>query len=89
MAFYKDPSIANRLNWFKKDQYNSYIQDVVTETLPSAGELFAEVNTIRDEAYVDFIRGDRSLDTWNDFVDCGLERLPLQFQEQGYRKEHV
>ena len=68
LAFYNDKTIANRLNWYKNDQYNSYIQDVVTETLPSAGELFGEVNTIRDEAFVDFIRGDRSLDTWDDFV---------------------
>ncbi|MBR4331224.1 MAG: extracellular solute-binding protein, partial [Clostridia bacterium] len=42
MAFYKDPSIANSLNWFKKDQYNSYIQDAVSVTLPSA-DLFAEL----------------------------------------------
>lgn len=67
MAFYNDKTIANRLNWFKKDQYNSYIQDAVTEALPS-NDLFAEVNTIRDEAYVAFIRGDRSLDEWDAFV---------------------
>ena len=85
LAFYNDKTIANRLNWFKKDQYNSYIQDVVTETLPSAGELFAEVNTIRDEAYVDFIRGDRSLDTWDDFVAdwmaAGGEQLTTEANE--------
>lgn len=67
LAFYNDKTIANRLNWFKKDQYNSYIQDAVTEALPS-NDLFAEVNTIRDEAYVAFIRGDRSLDEWDAFV---------------------
>ena len=67
LAFYNDKSIANRLNWFKKDQYNSYIQDVVTETLPS-NDLFGELNTIRDEAFTAFIRGERSLDTWDDFV---------------------
>jgi len=72
LAFYKDPSIANRLNWFKKDQYNSYIQNVVTETLPSAGELFAEVNTIRDEAWVAMIRGERSLDTWDEYVESWM-----------------
>jgi len=68
LAFYNDKTIANRLDWYKKDQYNSYIQNVVTETLPSAGDLSAELNTIRDEAYVAFIRGERSLDTWDDFV---------------------
>lgn len=68
LAFYNDKTIANRLNWFKKAQYNSYIQDAVTETLPSAGDLAGELNTIRDEAYVAFIRGERSLDTWDDFV---------------------
>ena len=69
LAFYNDPTIANRLNWFKKDQYNSYIQDVVTETLPSAGDLSAELNTIRDEAWVAMIRGERSIDTWEDYVN--------------------
>ena len=85
LAFYNDKTIANRLNWYKNDQYNSYIQDVVTETLPSAGELFAEVNTVRDEAYVDFIRGDRSLDTWDDFVAdwmaAGGEQLTSEANE--------
>ena len=71
MAFYKDPSIANRLNWFKKDQYNSYLQDAVSETLPSA-DLFAELNTIRDEAWVAMIRGERSLDTWDEYVQSWL-----------------
>ena len=71
LAFYNDPTIANRLNWFKKDQYNSYIQDAVTETLPSA-DLFAELNTIRDEAWVAMIRGERSLDTWDEYVESWL-----------------
>ena len=73
LAFYNDKSIANRLNWFKKDQYNSYIQDVVTETLPSAGDLSAELNTIRDEAYVAFIRGERSMDEWDEYVQSWLD----------------
>ena len=73
LAFYNDPTIANRLNWFKKDQYNSYIQDVVTETLPSAGDLSAELNTIRDEAYVAFIRGERSMDEWDEYVQSWLD----------------
>ena len=72
LAFYNDKTIANRLNWFKKDQYNSYIQDVVTEPLPSAGELSGELNTIRDEAYTAFIRGEKSLDAWDDFVKAWL-----------------
>ena len=72
LAFYNDPTIANRLNWFKKDQYNSYIQDAVTETLPSAGDLSGELNTIRDEAWVAMIRGERSLDTWDEYVQSWL-----------------
>ncbi len=71
LAFYKDPSIANRLNWFKKDQYNSYIQNAVTETLPS-NELFAELNTIRDETWVAMIRGEQSLDAWDAYVESWL-----------------
>ncbi len=72
MAFYKDPSIANRLNWFKKDQYNSYIQDAVSETLPSA-DLFSELNTIRDETWVAMIRGEKSLDEWDAYVQSWLD----------------
>ena len=72
LAFYKDPSIANRLNWFKKDQYNSYIQNAVTETLPSA-ELTAELNTIRDETWVAMIRGEKSLDEWDAYVQTWLD----------------
>ena len=72
LAFYKDPSIANRLNWFKKDQYNSYIQDAVTETLPS-NDLFAELNTIRDETWVAMIRGEKSLDDWDAYVQSWLD----------------
>ncbi len=71
LAFYKDPSIANRLNWFKKDQYNSYIQNAVTETLPSS-DLFAELNTIRDETWVAMIRGEKSLDEWDAYVESWL-----------------
>lgn len=71
LAFYKDASIANRLNWFKKDQYNSYIQDAVTVTLPS-NDLFAELNTIRDETWVAMIRGEKSLDDWDAYVQSWL-----------------
>ncbi len=67
LVFYKDPSIANRLNWFKNDQYNSYIQNAVSVTLPS-NDLFAELNTIRDEAWVAIITGNASIDTWDDYV---------------------
>lgn len=68
LVFYNDPSIANRLNWFKKDQYNSYIQDAVSVTLPSAGDLNGELNTIRDEAWVNIITGNTSIDTWESYV---------------------
>jgi len=69
LAFYKDPSIANRLNWFKKDQYNSYLHNAVSVTLPS-NDLFAELNTIRDEAWVNIITGKASIDTWDDYVSA-------------------
>lgn len=69
LAFYNDPSIANRLNWFKKDQYNSYIQDAVSVTLPSAGDLNGELTTIRDEAWVNIITGKASIDSWDSYVE--------------------
>ena len=45
----------------------------MTETLPSAGDLSAELNTIRDEAYVAFIRGERSMDEWDEYVQSWLD----------------
>ncbi|MCR4577831.1 MAG: extracellular solute-binding protein [Clostridiales bacterium] len=69
LAFYNDASIANRLNYFKLDQYNSYIQDAVSETLPSQGKYLSDLQTIRDEAYTNFIRGDRPLDEWDAYVE--------------------
>ncbi|MBR4501635.1 MAG: extracellular solute-binding protein [Clostridia bacterium] len=71
LAFYNDVTIANRLNWFKKDQYNSYIQDAVTETLPS-NDLFAELNTLRDETWTAMIRGEKPLDDWDAYVQAWL-----------------
>ncbi|MBR3019054.1 MAG: extracellular solute-binding protein [Clostridia bacterium] len=71
LAFYNDVTIANRLNWFKKDQYNSYIQDAVTVTLPS-NDLFSDLNTIRDETWVAMIRGEKSLDDWDAYVQTWL-----------------
>ncbi|MBR5108566.1 MAG: extracellular solute-binding protein [Clostridia bacterium] len=71
LAFYNDVTIANRLNWFKKDQYNSYIQDAVTVTLPS-NDLFSDLNTIRDETWVAMIRGEKPLDDWDAYVQAWL-----------------
>lgn len=68
LAFYKDASIANRLNWFKKDQYNSAIHDAVTEQLPSHDEYASILNTLRDEAWTDIITGKTSIDSWDEYV---------------------
>ncbi len=81
LAFYKDPSIANRLNWFKKDQYNSYIQDAVSVTLPS-NDLFAELNTLRDEAWVNIITGKAGIDTWDDYVTRYMSAGGQQLQDE-------
>ena len=68
LAFYNDATIANRLNYFTLDQYNSYIQDAVNTTLPSQGALLSDLNTLRDEAYIAFIKGERSIDEWDAYV---------------------
>jgi putative aldouronate transport system substrate-binding protein len=81
LAFYKDPSIANRLNWYKNDQYNSYIQNAVSVTLPS-NDLFAELNTIRDEAWVNIITGKASIDTWDDYVAAYMAAGGQQLQDE-------
>ena len=81
LVFYKDPSIANRLNWFKKDQYNSYIQNAVSVTLPS-NDLFAELNTLRDEAWVNIITGKASIDTWDEYVANYMAAGGQQLQDE-------
>ena len=69
LAFYNDASIANRLNYFKLPQYNSYIQNAVSVTLPSEGEVLAGLNTLRDEYYNAVISGEKNLDAdWDAYV---------------------
>lgn len=73
LAFYNDVTIANRLSWFDKPQYTSYIKDAVTTVLPSSSDLKAELNTLRDETYIAMIKGERSIDTWDEYVEEYLE----------------
>lgn len=68
LVYYKDPSIANRLNWFEKPQYDSYIQNAVSVTLPSQSDLGGELNTLRDETWVNIITGKASIETWDEYV---------------------
>ena len=69
LVYYKDPSIANRLNWFKKPQYDSYIQNAVSVTLPSQSDLMGELNTIRDENWVNIITGKADMASWDEYVN--------------------
>lgn len=69
LVYYKDPSIANRLNWFKKPQYDSYIQNAVSVTLPSQSDLMGELNTIRDETWVNIITGKADMASWDEYVN--------------------
>lgn len=68
LVYYNDPSIANRLNWFKKPQHDSYIQNAVSVTLPSQSDLGGELNTLRDETWVNIITGKASIETWDEYV---------------------
>jgi len=79
-VFYNDKSIANRLNWFEKPQYDSYIQNAVYANLPSSGDLQGELNTYRDETWISIIRGEADIEeVWEDYVqeymDLGGETL--------------
>ncbi len=69
LVFYNDPSIANRLNYFKLPQYNSTIQNAVSVSLPSEGELLTGLNTLRDEYFNAVIKGEKDLDAdWDAYV---------------------
>lgn len=86
VMFYNDLSWANRLNYFKLPQYDSYHQDAVTVVLPSLNEYQGELATCRDEAYTAFILGERDIDTeWEDFVaeynELGGEQLTKEANE--------
>lgn len=67
--FYNSPTIAYCLSWFEKEQYDSYITNAVYVALPSGPEFNAELNTYRDETWVDMIRGEISLDEWDNYVE--------------------
>jgi len=68
-VFYKDKSIANRLSWFEKPQYDSYIMDAVSVTLPSEGDLQSEINTYRDETWIKMIKGELDVEAeWDNYV---------------------
>lgn len=72
--YYKDASIANRLNWFEKDQYDSYISDAVYTTLPSSGDLQSELNTYRDETWIKMIQGELDVEEyWDTYVTEYME----------------
>ena len=69
VVFYKDKSIANRLAWFEKPQYDSYIMNAVSVTLPSAGDLQSELNTYRDESWIKMIKGELDVEKdWDAYV---------------------
>ncbi len=79
-VFYNDKSIANRLSWFEKPQYDSYIQNAVYANLPSSGDLQSELDTYRDETWISIIRGEVEIDdVWEEYVeeymDLGGETL--------------
>ncbi len=73
-VFYKDKSIENRLNWFEKEQYDSYIMNAVSVTLPSAEDLQGELNTHRDETWVKMIKGELDVEKdWDKYVSDWLK----------------
>ena len=73
-VFYKDKSIANRLSWFEKEQYDSYIMDAVSVTLPSEGDLQTELNTFRDETWIKMIKGELDVEKdWAKYVSDYLK----------------
>ncbi len=72
-AFYNDKTIKNRLDWYAKDQYNSYIMNAVSVVLPSKAALQPELNTLRDETWVAMIRGEKSLDEWDAYVETYMQ----------------
>lgn len=69
LVYYNNVSIANQLSWYAKPQYDSYIQNAVSVTLPSQSDLSGELITIRDEAWVNIITGKASIDSWDEYVD--------------------
>ena len=69
MLFDNEPSIGNRLSWFEKEQYDSHITDAVWDNLPSWDELKGELNTYRNETYVQMIRGEIPVSDWDKYVE--------------------
>lgn len=85
LDFYANPTILNRLNFFEKPQCDSYMRNAVTTLLPSQAEYQAELETLREETFVNIITGKVSLDSYDDYVqewmDMGGDTLTAEANE--------
>lgn len=79
LDFYGNKTIKNRLDFFDLEQCDSYRASKVTQTLPSEADVSTELSTLRDETFVKFITGERSLDEYDAYVaewmEMGGEKL--------------
>ncbi len=68
LSFYNNPTIKNRLDWFEKDQYDSYLKTVVPVSLPSQATYSSELLAYRDETWISIIKGDLDVDYYDTYV---------------------
>jgi len=69
LGFYNNPTIKNRLDYFEKDQYDSYLITAVPVSLPSQATYASEILAYRDETWISIIKGDLDVDYYDTYVE--------------------
>lgn len=82
LIFYNSPTIQNRINWYKKPQFDSYITNAVTVVLPSEADLMGELNAYRDETWTKMITGKVPLTDWNKYVETYMQIGGQKMEEE-------
>ena len=73
LAFYDEPTIKNRLDFFENPQCDMYRQTKLTTVLPSASSYNGEVTTLRKETFTNIIMGVADVDTYDAYVEEWME----------------
>ena len=73
LAFYGEPTIKNRLDFFENPQCDMYRQTKLTTVLPSASSYNGEVTTLRKETFTNIIMGVADADTYDAYVEEWME----------------
>jgi len=73
-GFYRSPSAAFQLKWLARPYHNSRLRNAILTPPPSQGLFIGELNSYRDEIWIQIIRGELPVDYFDDFVEEYMRR---------------